>query len=117
MAAAILWAFKPGRSQGEAATALGLAAFGGMFLLTGPGAMTLMAKRPKRMVEDLLREPDKTFSSPWRTAKLAAVDRCVERPDPKPMLVNTWSGWRPYYRRHLPKSPIGSTRAEDLVRA
>ncbi len=77
MATAIMWALRAGQSQGLAACVMGIATFGGMFLITCIGAGVLLARTPEEIIEELLREPGRTFGNPWKAAQLAEAERCL----------------------------------------
>jgi hypothetical protein len=75
--AAIMWSFEAGRSPGQAACVIGIAAFGGMFLIAAIGAGMFMARKPEQIIEQLLGDPARTFRSRWKMALLAEAKRCL----------------------------------------
>ncbi len=85
MSAAIVWSLSAGRSPGLAACVMGVASFGGMFLIAWIMAGVLMARKPEQVIEDLLREPARTYQSQWKQAQLAEAKRHIQ---------NRGSEWR-----------------------
>lgn len=99
--AAVAWALEPGRSPRAAACVIGIAAFGGMFLIAAIGVAIFMARRPQQIVEELLRESAMTSRSHWKMALLAEAERYIATTSLKPQrpeLVDAWhERWRTQY--------------------
>jgi hypothetical protein len=91
--AAVAWALEPGRSPGAAACVIGIAAFGGMFLIAAIGVAIFMARRPQQIVEELLRESAMTGRSHWKMALLAEAERYIATTSLKPQRPERVDAW------------------------
>ena len=70
VAAAILWALAPGRSPRVAACVMGIAAFGGMFLIAAIGAGIFLARRPQQIIDELLLRVGQDLPQPLENGAL-----------------------------------------------
>jgi hypothetical protein len=74
LTAALVWAFQSDRSPEMAAAVMGLASFGGMFLLITLGAGMLFARDPEQMIAEIRHMLARKPESRWRMAQLAKAE-------------------------------------------
>jgi hypothetical protein len=78
MAVALAWALGSGRGPGSAALTIGMLVFGGTFILSGIGAIALVAEWPRQTHDALLREAARGSLSRWKRALLTETGRWIE---------------------------------------
>lgn len=96
--AAVVWALAPGRSPGVAACVMGIAAFGGMFLIAAISVGILLARRPQQIIDELLLESAKTCGSHWKMALLAEAQRYIATTRLEPRRPESVESWKKRWR-------------------
>jgi len=81
-----------------AASVIGIAGFGGMFLIAAVGLGIFMARRPQQIVEELLRETTLTCRSHWKMALLAEAERYIATTNLKPQRPESVDAWHERWR-------------------
>jgi hypothetical protein len=98
VAAAVMWAFAADRSPGVAASVMGIAAFGGMFLIAAIGVGIFLARRPQQIIEELLSESARTCRSHWKMALLAEAQRYIATTTIRPQRPESVEAWQDRWR-------------------